>query len=105
MFLQPDSKSYPQGSVRYSVKQFNHFLNEVDIPEKDLDDLLMKTFSIVNDDVKNNLKWEREIKQGNLHIEILTLLKKEWNDRKLDPDFVFKITDKIFKIHQNKELS
>jgi hypothetical protein len=87
------------------VKQFNHFLNEVDIPEKDLDDLLVKTFSIVNDDVKNNLKWEREIKQGNLHIEILTLLKKEWDDRKLDPDFVFKITDKIFKIHSSKELS
>ena len=87
------------------MKQFNHFLNEVDIPEKDLDDLLMKTFSIVNDDVKNNLKWEREIKQGNLHIEILTLLKKEWDDRKLDPDFVFKITDKIFKIHSSKELS
>ena len=87
------------------MKQFNHFLNEVDIPEKDLDDLLVKTFSIVNDDVKNNLKWEREIKQGNLHIEILTLLKKEWDDRKLDPDFVFKITDKIFKIHSSKELS
>ena len=81
------------------MKQFNHFLNEVDIPEKDLDDLLMKTFSIVNDDVKNNLKWEREIKQGNLHIEILTLLQKEWNERKIEPDFVFKITDKIFKIH------
>ena len=87
------------------MKQFNHFLNEVDIPEKDLDDLLMKTFSIVNDDVKNNLKWEREIKQGNLHIEILTLLKKEWNERKIEPDFVFKITDKIFKIHSSKELS
>ena len=87
------------------MKQFNHFLNEVDIPEKDLDDLLMKTFSIVNNDVKNNLKFERDIKQGNLHIEILTLLKKEWDDRKLDPDFVFKITDKIFKIHSNKELS
>jgi len=87
------------------VKHFNHYLNEVDIPEKDLDDLLVKTFSIVNDDVKNNLKWEREIKQGNLHIEILTLLKKEWDDRKLDPDFVFKITDKIFKIHSSKEMS
>ena len=87
------------------MKHFNHYLNEVDIPEKDLDDLLMKTFSIVNNDVKNNLKFERDIQQGNLHIEILTLLKKEWDDRKLDPDFVFKITDKIFKIHSSKELS
>jgi hypothetical protein len=46
------------------MKQFNHYLNEVDIPEKDLDDLLMKTFSIVNDDVKNRLKNEKEIKLG-----------------------------------------
>ena len=83
------------------MKQFNHFLNEVDIPEKDLDDLLMKTFSIVNDDVKNNLKFERDIKQGNLHIEILTLLQREWDDRKISPDFVFRITDKIFKIHSH----
>ena len=87
------------------MKQFNHFLNEVDIPEKDLDDLLMKTFSIVNDDVKNNLKFERDIRQGNLHIEILTLLQKEWDDRKVEPEFVFRITDKIFKIHSSKELS
>ena len=87
------------------MKHFNHYLNEVDIPEKVLDDLLVKTFSIVNDDVKNNLKFERDIRQGNLHIEILTLLQKEWDDRKVEPEFVFRITDKIFKIHQNKELS
>ena len=87
------------------MKHFNHYLNEVDITEIDLDDLLMKTFSIVNNDVKNNLKWEREKEQGNLHIEILTLLQKEWNERKIEPEFVFRITDKIFKIHQNKELS
>ena len=87
------------------MKQFNHYLNEVDIPEKDLDDLLMKTFSIVNDDVKNNLKFERDIRQGNLHIEILTLLQKEWDEKRVEPDFVFRITDKIFKIHSSKELS
>ena len=105
MFLQQDSQSHTQRSVRYSVKQFNHYLNEVDIPEKDLEDLLMKTFSIVNDDVKNNLKFERDIKQGNLHIEILTLLQKEWDDKKVEPEFVFRVTDKIFKIHSSKELS
>ena len=86
------------------MKQFNHYLNEVDIPEKDLDDLLMKTFSIVNNDVKNNLKFERDITQGNLHIEILTLLRKEWDDRKVEPEFVFRITDKIFKIHSNSSI-
>ena len=65
----------------------------------------MKIFSIVNDDVKNNLKFDRDIKQGNLHIEILTLLRKEWDDRNVEPEFFFKVTDKIFKVHQNKELS
>ena len=88
------------------MKPFKSYNEEkFKIPEKDLDDLLMKTFSIVNDDVKNNLKFERDIKQGNLHIEILTLLQKEWDDRKVEPEFVFRITDKIFKIHSSKELS
>ena len=88
------------------MKPFKSYNEEkFKIPEKDLDDLLMKTFSIVNNDVKNNLKFERDITQGNLHIEILTLLRKEWDDRKVEPEFVFRITDKIFKIHQNKELS
>ena len=72
------------------MKQFNRFLNEkFKIPEKDLDDLLMKTFSIVNDDVKNRLKNEKEIKQGNMHLELLSLLQREWSDRKIDPEFVF----------------
>ena len=88
------------------MKPFKSYNEEkFKIPEKDLDDLLMKTFSIVNDDVKNNLKFERDITQGNLHIEILTLLQKEWDDRKVEPEFVFRVTDKIFKIHSNKELS
>ena len=85
------------------MKQFNHFLNEVDIPEKYLDDLLMKTFSIVNNDVKNNLKFEREKEQGNIHLDILTILQKEWDERKVEPDFVFRITDKIFRVHQVKK--
>ena len=88
------------------MKPFKSYNEEkFKIPEKDLEDLLMKTFSIVNDDVKNNLKFERDIKQGNLHIEILSLLQKEWDDRKVEPEFVFRITDKIFQIHSSKELS
>ena len=88
------------------MKPFKSYNEEkFKIPETDLDDLLVKTFSIVNDDVKNNLKFERDIKQGNLHIEILTLLRKEWDDRNVEPEFVFKVTDKILKVYQNKELS
>ena len=87
------------------MKPFKSYNEEkFKIPEKDLDDLLMKTFSIVNNDVKNNLKFERDITQGNLHIEILTLLRKEWDDRKVEPEFVFRITDKIFKIHSNSSI-
>ena len=87
------------------MKHFSHFLNEkFEIPEKDLDDLLMKTFSIVNDDVKNNLNFERDIKQGNLHIEILTLLQKEWNEKRVNPEFVFRVTDNIFKIHSHSSI-
>jgi len=88
------------------MKQFNRFVNEgFKIPEKDLDDLIMKTFSIVNDDVKNRLKNEKEIEQGNMHLEILSLLKKEWDDRSVLPEFVFRVTDIIFKMHKSKELS
>ena len=87
------------------MKQFNRFLNEkFKIPEKDLDDLLMKTFSIVNDDIKNKLKYEKEKEQGNIHLDILTLLQKEWDERKVEPDFVFRVTDKIFKIHSNEKV-
>ena len=85
------------------MKHFNHFLNEkFEIPEKDLDDLLMKTFSIVNDDIKNKLKYEKEKEQGNIHLDILTLLQNEWNERKVEPEFVFRITDNIFKIHSHQ---
>ena len=80
----------------YNEEQFK-------IPEKDLDDLLMKTFSIVNDDIKNKLKYEKEKEQGNIHLDILTLLQNEWNERKVEPEFVFRVTDKIFKIHSNEK--
>ena len=88
------------------MKPFKSYNEEkFKIPEKDLDDLLMKTFSIVNDDIKNKLKYEKEKEQGNIHLDILTLLQNEWNERKVEPEFVFRITDKIFKIHSSKELS
>ena len=87
------------------MKPFKSYNEEkFKIPEKDLDDLLMKTFSIVNDDIKNKLKYEKEKEQGNIHLDILTLLQNEWNERKVEPEFVFRITDKIFKIHSNQKV-
>ena len=87
------------------MKPFKSYNEEkFKIPEKDLDDLLMKTFSIVNDDIKNKLKYEKEKEQGNIHLDILTLLQNEWNERKVEPEFVFRVTDKIFKIHSNEKV-
>ena len=57
------------------MKPFKSYNEEkFKIPEKDLDDFLMKTFSIVNDDIKNRLKYEKDKEQGNIHLDILTLL-------------------------------
>jgi hypothetical protein len=87
------------------MKPFKSYNEEkFKIPEKDLDDLLMKTFSIVNDDIKNKLKYEKEKEQSNIHLDILTLLQNEWNERKVEPEFVFRVTDKIFKIHSNEKV-
>ena len=89
------------------MKQFKSYLNEekFQIPPEEIDNLLYKTQVIVNNDIKNNLKVERDIEQGNLHLEILRLLNSEWNEKRVNPEFVFRITDKIFNIHSSKELS
>ena len=85
------------------MKQFNHFIKEkFQIPPEEIEDLLYKTQVIVNNDVKKNLKVERDIQQGNLHLEILRLLNLEWNEKRVEPDFVFRVTDKIFKLHSNQ---
>jgi|APSaa5957512535_1039671.scaffolds.fasta_scaffold54124_4 hypothetical protein len=82
------------------MKQFNQFLNEkFDITKDALDELLMKTFAIVNDDVKNKYKFNRDKRTGNGHIHILSFLKKEWDDGKVSPELVYRITDMIHQIH------
>jgi hypothetical protein len=87
------------------VKHFSHFLNEKKfvIPPNEIDNLLYKTIEIVNNDVKKNLKYERDIEQGNLHLSILQLLQKEWDKKRVETNFVFRITDKIFRIHSGKK--
>ena len=88
------------------MKQFNSYIKEkFQIQPEEIDNLLYKTQVIVNNDVKKNLKVERDIIQGDLHLEILRLLNLEWNAKRVEPEFVFRITDKIFQIHSSKELS
>ena len=85
------------------MRLFKSYIKEkFQIPPKELDDLLYKTQVIVNNDVKKNLKVERDIQQGNLHLEILRLLNLEWNEKRVELDFVFRVTDKIFKLHSNQ---
>ena len=87
------------------MRLFKSFIKEkFQIPPKELDDLLYKTQVIVNNDVKKNLKVERDIQQGNLNQEKLRLLNSEWNEKRVEPEFVFRITDKIFKIHSNEKV-
>jgi len=81
---------------------FKSYIKEkFQIPPNEIDNLLYKTQVIVNNDIKNNLKVERDIEQGNLHLEILRILNSEWNEKRVNPEFVFRVTDKLFKIHSN----
>ena len=88
------------------MKQFKSYLNEekFQIPPEEIDNLLYKTQVIVNNDIKNNLKVERDIEQGNSHLEILRLLSSEWNEKRVDSEFVFRVTDNILKIHSNNSI-
>ena len=87
------------------MKQFKSYIKEkFKIQPEEIDNILYKTQVIVNNDVKKNLKVERDIQQGNLHLEILRLLNLEWNEKRVEPEFVFRVTDKIFKIHSNEKV-
>ena len=73
------------------------------IPPNEIDNILYKTIEIVKDEVKKDVEIGKDNQQGNLNLEILTLLKKEWDNKRVDTNFVFRITDKIFRVHQVKK--
>ena len=86
------------------MKHFKTYNEEkFKIPPKEIDDLLYKTIEIVKYEVKNDVEIGKDTQQGNLHLEILTLLQKEWDNKRVDTNFVFRITDKIFRVHQVKK--
>ena len=86
------------------MKHFKTYNEEkFKIPPKEIDDLLYKTIEIVKYEVKNDVEIGKDTQQGNLHLEILTLLQKEWDNRRVETNFVFRITDKIFRVHQVKK--
>ena len=45
------------------------------------------------------VKIGKDNQQGSLNLEILTLLKKERDNKRIETNFVFRITDKILKTH------
>ena len=82
------------------MKPFKSYNEEkFKIPPKEIDNLLYKTIEIVKDEFKNDLEIGKNVKEGNLHLEILHLLKTEWEKKRVDTNFVFRITDKILKTH------
>ena len=65
----------------------------------EIDDLIYKTIEIVKYEIKRDVEIGKDNQQGSLNLEILTLLKKEWENKRVERNFVFKVTDKIFKTH------
>ena len=56
------------------MKPFKSYNEEkFKIPPKEIDNLLYKTIEIVKDEVKNDLEIGKNVKEGNLHLEILSL--------------------------------
>ena len=82
------------------MKQFKSYNEEkFKIPTGVIDDLLYKTIEIVKYEIKRDVEIGKDNQQGSLNLEILTLLKKEWENKRVERNFVFKVTDKIFKTH------
>ena len=69
------------------------------IPTNEIDNILNKTLEIVKYEIKRDVEIGKDNQQGSLNLEILTLLKKEWENKRVERNFVFKVTDKIFKTH------
>ena len=69
------------------------------IPTNEIDNILNKTLEIVKYEIKRDVEIGKDNQQGGLNLEILTLLKKEWENKRVERNFVFKVKDKIFKTH------
>jgi hypothetical protein len=69
------------------------------IPTNEIDNILNKTLEIVKDEIKRDVEIGKDNQQGSLNLEILTLLKKEWDNKRVGRNFVFRITDKILKTY------
>ena len=69
------------------------------IPRTEIDDLIYKTIEIVKNQVVKDIEVGKDVKEKNLHLEILHLLRTEWEENRVETNFVFRVVDKIFKTH------
>jgi len=82
------------------VKNFKSYNEEkFKIQRTEIDDLIYKTIEIVKYEIKRDVEIGKDNQKGSLNMEILTLLKKEWDNKRIETNFVFRITDKILKTH------
>ena len=82
------------------MKNFKSYNEEkFKIPRTEIDDLIYKTIEIVKYEIKRDVEIGKDNQKGSHNMEILTLLKKEWDNKRIETNFVFRITDKILKTH------
>ena len=53
------------------------------IPTNEIDNILNKTLEIVKYEIKRDVEIGKDNQQGSLNLEILTLLKKEWENKRV----------------------
>ena len=86
------------------MKPFKSFLEEgFVIPPHEIDDLIYKTIEIVKNQVVNDIEIGKDVTQKNLHLEILHLLRTEWEEKRVETNFVFRVVDRIFRVNNIKK--
>ena len=86
------------------MKQFKSYNEEkFKIPPQEIDDLIYKTIEIVKNQVVKDIEVGKDVKEKNLHLEILHLLRTEWEENRIETNFVFRVVDKIFRGSQVKK--
>ena len=73
------------------------------IPRTEIDDLIYKTIEIVKNQVVKDIEVGKDVTQKNLHLEILHLLRTEWEEKRTETNFVFRVVDKIYRVNQMKK--
>jgi hypothetical protein len=67
------------------MKQFKSYNEEkFKIPPNEIDNILYKIIEIFKDEVKKDVEIGKDNQQGNLNLKILTLLRKEWDKKRIE---------------------